>query len=439
MTTLLTVEEGRLLSVIDESQTDSPTDADSASRSKLRLGTFSSLRHRNFRYLFASTFMASGGNWIQQITISWLAWDMTDSALMVGIITASRGLPSLITSPLGGVLSDRMDRRQLILIIQLTLGILALGFAFLVASGHLQIWHLFLFTFISGAGWTMNNPVRQSLVPDTVPKSDLMNAVALNSSAFQLFRIIGVVIGGQLIAFTGPSTNFMIQGIAYMFMAVLILQIHVPKRDNHVSQQESMFENFKGGVSYVRGEPTTLALILLGMIPALFVMPFINTLIPVFNDEVLNNGPKGLGNLMAMYAVGAMLGTFLLASLQNFQHKGQLLIGAAIASGFTLVAFGYTNWMPLSMFVLFLSGAAHMIYMATNNTLIQLTTPPEYRGRVLSLFFLDHALTPLGALFAGFLAWQYGSPFAFTVGGTIATSVVIMMAVRFRALRETKA
>lgn len=439
VTTFVTVEERSQPSVINEPQVDSPTDAESPSNSKFRLSTFSSLRHRNYRYLFASTLMASGGNWIQQITIAWLAWDMTDSALIVGAVTASRGLPSLITSPLGGVLSDRMDRRQLILMIQVILGALAVGFALLVASGNLQIWHLFVFTFVSGAGWTMNNPVRQSLVPDTVPREDLMNAVALNSAAFQLFRIIGVVLGGQLIAFTGPSTNFMIQGIAYVFMAVLILQIHVPKRDNRVSRQESMLENFKGGVNYVRGEQTTLALILLGMVPALFVMPFINALIPVFNDEVLGNGPKGLGNLMAMYAVGAMLGTFVLATLQNFRHKGQLLIGAAIASGFTLIVFGYTNWMPMSMFVLFLSGAAHMMYMATNNTLIQLTTPPEFRGRVLSLFFLDHALTPLGSLFAGFLAWQYGSPFAFAVGGTIASSMVIVMAFRFRALRETTA
>ena len=114
-------------------------------------------------------------------------------------------------------------------------------------------------------------------------------------------------------------------------------------------------------------------------------------------------------------------------------------MGAAVASGVTLVALSYTTWMPLSMFVLFLSGAAHMIYMATNNTLIQLTTPAEYRGRVLSLFFLDHALTPLGSIFAGYLAWQYGSPFAFAVGGTIAASMVVVMAVRFRVLRETTA
>ena len=425
--------------MIDEPLTDSFTATKPESPSKFRLSTFSSLRHRNYRYLFASTFMASGGNWIQQLTLSWLAWDMTDSALIVGAVTASRGLPSLITSPLGGVLSDRMDRRQLILMIQVVLGVLALGFAFLVGSGHLQVWHLFVFTFISGAGWTMNNPVRQSLVPDTVPRENLMNAVALNSAAFQLFRIIGVVLGGYLIEFTGPSTNFMIQGIAYIFMAVLILQIRVPKRDTRASKQESILGNFKGGVNYVRSQEVTLALILLGMVPALFVMPFINALIPVFNDEVLGNGAKGLGNLMAMYAVGAMVGTFILASLQNFRHKGQLLVGAAIVSGFTLIVFGYTTWMPMSMFVLFLSGAAHMMYMATNNTLIQLTTPQEFRGRVLSLFFLDHALTPLGALFAGFLAWQYGSPFAFAVGGTIASSMVIVMAFKFRALRESSA
>jgi len=331
-----------------------------------------------------------------------------------------------------------MDRRQLILVIQVVLGVLALGFAFLVSSGHLQVWHLFVFTFISGAGWTMNNPVRQSLVPDTVPREDLMNAVALNSAAFQLFRIIGVVLGGWLIAFTGPSTNFMIQGIAYIFMAALILQIHVPKRDYLESKKESLLENFKGGVNYVRSQEITLALILLGMVPALFVMPFINALLPVFNDEVLGNGPEGFGLLMGMYAAGAMLGTFVLASLQNFPHKGKLLVGAAIASGITLVALAFTSWGPLSMFVLFLSGAAHMMYMATNNTLIQLNTPPEFRGRVLSLFFLDHALTPLGSLFAGYIAWQYGSPVAFFVGGTIASSMVIFMAFKFRALRGTR-
>ncbi|SVB19853.1 uncharacterized protein METZ01_LOCUS172707, partial [marine metagenome] len=144
VTTLFIVDERQRSSVIDESQTNFSPIQGPESSSKLRLSTFSSLRHRNYRYLFASTLMASGGNWIQQITLSWLAWDLSGSALIVGAVTACRGLPSLIASPLGGVLSDRVERIQLILVIQLTLGLLALGFALVVGSGHLEIWHLFV-------------------------------------------------------------------------------------------------------------------------------------------------------------------------------------------------------------------------------------------------------------------------------------------------------
>ena len=137
VTTLFIVEERQRSSVIDEPQTNFSTTGEPESSSRFHLNTFSSLRHRNYRYLFASTLMASGGNWIQQITLSWLAWDLSGSALIVGAVTACRGLPSLVASPLGGVLSDRVERLRLILVIQLTLGLLALGFALIVASGHL--------------------------------------------------------------------------------------------------------------------------------------------------------------------------------------------------------------------------------------------------------------------------------------------------------------
>ena len=405
------------------------------------LRTFSSLRYRTYRYLWGSTLFSSAGNWIQQVTLGWLAYDLTGSAFLVGTLHGLRALPFLLVGPVGGVIADRTDRRKLLLGNQLFLALLALGFAVLVVSGHLEVWHLFVFTFLSGAGWAFNNPVRQALVANSVPRSELMNAIALNSVAFNINRVLGPAAGGVLIAFFGPGTNFFIQAACYVGVFLMVLPIRVPQEGLaalHGRHGASLGSSLVAGLRYVAREETTLALILVALIPSLFIMPFISGLMPVFSEEVLGAGPSGLGLLLSFFGLGALVGVLGLASLGTVQRRGLVLLGAAMAAALGMLLFSQTRWLPLSLLTLMLVGGAHMVYMATNNTILQTITPDEYRGRVMSIYMLDHGLVPLGGLLAGTLAQFYGSPLAILAGGLVTVTLVLLVPLRFKALVRLK-
>ncbi len=412
-----------------------PPSSVAAHRRDFRFQTFASLKYRNFRFLWGGTLFSSAGNWIQQVTLGWLMYDMTENAFLVGTLLGARALPFLLVGPIAGVIADRMDRRRVLLANQFFLGFIAIGFAVVVASGLVQVWHLFVFTLLSGAGWAFNNPVRQALVANSVPARDLVNAIALNSMGFNITRVLGPAFGGLLIAFFGPATNFFIQAVCYMGVALMVFPINIPKHDVSSSKGAPILSNLAEGLRYVSKEPTILGLILVALIPALFIMPFVSGLMPVFSEEVLHAGPEGLGLLLSALGVGGLTGALVLATIRNVGRRGILLLGAAMSAGLLMILFSRTTWMPLSLACLVGVGTAHMAYMTTTNIVIQTITPDKFRGRVMSLYHLDFGLVPLGGLIAGTIAQFYGSPAAVLIGGGITTLLILLVAVKFRAIR----
>ena len=400
-----------------------------------QLRTFASFRYPNYRLLWTSTLMASAGNWVQQVTIGWLTFHLTQDALTTGSVLGLRGVPFLIAGPLGGVLADRMDRRKLLMATQIYLAALGAVFALLVWSDQLAVWHLYAFTFLFGAGWAMNNPLRQAMVANSVDREHMMNAIALNSAAFQITRIIGPAIGGLLIAAVGPSTNFIIQAVAFTLVAALVWPLRIPQEDYSRSARQSFLTNFREGVAYAVRTPVILALILLGMIPSLFLMSFVNGVMPVFAAEVLENPDRGLGFLLSAFGVGALIGTVSLASIGNARRKGLMLLAAAIGAALSTMLFATTSTLASAMAVITVMGAMHMFYMATNNTLIQTIVPDTLRGRVLSLFMLDFALTSIGAAMAGAIVREYGISTGFLFGGACALVLFIVVGLLFKELR----
>ena len=414
---------------------ETPVERQALHRRFTQLRTFSSFKYPNYRLLWASTLVASAGNWVQQVTIGWLAYDLTGDALLTGTVAGVRGIPFLIAGPISGVLSDRMDRRKLLMVTQAYLALLGLVFALLVSSPYLRVEHLFVFTFMFGAGWAMNNPIRQALVANSVDRVDMMNAIALNSAAFQITRIIGPAIGGILIALVGPSTNFFIQAASFSGVFVLVWPMRIPQSDFSASKGQSFLTNFREGVAYAVHTPVILALIMMGMIPSLFLMSFINGVMPVFAAEVLDNPDRGLGFLLSAFGVGALIGTVALASLGNVRRKGLMVLVAAMGAALTTMLFSTTSTLTASMVVMVVMGAMHMFYMASNNTLIQSIVPDTLRGRVLSLFMLDFALTSIGAAMAGAIVREFGIAQGFLFGGTCALALFIVVAVVFKQLR----
>jgi len=388
--------------------------------------TFASLRHRNYRLLWFGTLFSSTGLWIQQISLGWLTYQLTGSPFLLGVVNGLRSLPLLLLGPFGGVAADRVRPKLLMMSTQLFLMTITAVFATLVATGHAHLWNIILFSLLTGVGWAFNMPVRQSTVPHLVPRSDLMNAIALNSALFNITRIVGPSAAGLLIAGIGIAGNFYLQAAAYVGVAAMVLQMNFPPIPR-ASQEESPVRHLVEGAGYVWRHPTLRAQISLALIPVVVGMPYVS-LLPIFAEDVLDVGPTGFGLLAGAAGVGALVGTLTIATIGNVERKGLLLFCALAALGTSLFFFAQSHSFLLSLALLVLVGGFQMTYMATNQTLLQMTSPDEFRGRIMGLYMLNQGLLPLGSLFAGALADATSAPFAVSVMGG---SVLVLSLIAF--------
>jgi MFS transporter, DHA1 family, staphyloferrin A biosynthesis exporter len=397
--------------------------------------TFASLRHADFRYLWTGTVMMAAGQWVQQVTLGWLIYDLTGNSVLLGALNGLRALPFLVTGPMAGVAADRMDRRKLLLATQWVLTATAILFGALVASPYLQVYHIFAFTLITGVAWTITEPVRMSLIPSAVPKAELANAVALNSGGFNMMKVIGPALGGALIAWFGAAENFFVQGVAYAGVVLMIYRMNVPPQRAE-AKHTSAIANLKEGFAYVWSTPAVLALMTLAYVPRIFAVPY-QTLMPVFQKDVLRIGPEGLGMLMAAPGVGAVIAILTIATLgSRFQRQGRFLVGSIIVLGAAIILFSQITWFPLALVTLVVVGMFQMFFLASTATMLQLIVPDELRGRVLSLYMLDRGFMPLGALFAGTSAHFLGAPTTVAMMGAIVIVLTCLVAWRIPAIRK---
>jgi MFS family permease len=377
----------------------------------------------------------SAGQWIQQVTLGWLLYDLTGSSVLLGLLNGLRALPFLIASPIAGVAADRMDRKKLILVTQYVLVATTIAMGVLVGAGFLQVWHLFVFTVITGITWAFVDPVRQTLVPALVPREDLMNAVALNSAAFNLTKIIGPSLGGALIVVSGATGNFFVQSLAYLGVLASVYWMTIPPTPTEARQSSAM-ANLKEGLLYVWSNPSVFALMATALVPRIFAVPY-QTLMPVFQKDVLKVGPEGLGMLLAAPGLGAMLAGLMLATLANrVRRQGVLLLVSLVSLGVVMILFSQTTSFPLAILALVAFGGCQVFYMATTNTMLQVIVPDHLRGRVMSIYALDRGLMPVGALIAGISAHVIGAPATVSYMGLVVVLLAILVAWRAPVVRD---
>jgi MFS family permease len=400
-----------------------------------RFKTFASLRHRDYRLLWLGTVVMATGQWLQQVVLSWIVFDMTGSAFLLGLINGVRFLPFLFTSLIGGVLADRMDRRRLMLWTQWYIFAVTLIMGVLFLSGRVAVWHLFVFTFVSGAGWSLTMPVRQSIVPALVPRAELLNAVALSSAAFNITRTVGPAIGGFLLAAIGAGGTFLVQAVLYLVVVAMIAAMKVPPvaapaSGRTMSAWGSMVEGFR----YIRATPIVGTLLVLGLVPMLLGMPY-QTLLPIFAADIYDIGPGGLGILIGFAGLGSFIATLVVASAGDFRHKGLAQLLALGALGVTLVLYSQIAWLPLALLVLVGVGAAQMGYSTLNQTQLQTITTDAMRGRVQSVYMLNVGLVPAGSFAAGAIAAIIGAPATVAMMGVLIAAVATFAIVRVKSLR----
>ena len=379
----------------------------------------------------------SAGQWIQQVTLGWLTYDLTGSSILLGVLNGVRALPFLIVGPSAGVAADRMDRRRLLLGIQVLLLVSAVMMGVIVSSGGIALWHIFAFSVITATLWSVNQPLRQTLVANVVPRHDLMNAVALNSLGFNMTKVVGPALGGILIAAFGPGGNFYVQAVAYIGVLAAIFAMRPPPQIAP-AEQASAFADLKEGLAYVRSTPVVLALMISALVPNIFAMPY-QALMPVFQKDVLRVGPEALGLMLAAPGVGAVVAALILASIAaQVRRKGMLLLVALNLLGVSLISFSQITSLPLALVALAGVGACQILYAATTNTMLQIIVPDALRGRVTSIYMLDHGLSPIGALMAGVGAHLLGAPTTVAMMGAAVIVLAAGVAWRMPQLRAVE-
>jgi MFS family permease len=393
--------------------------------------TFESLSLTDYRLLWLGQLSTSMGQWMDQTARSWLVYSMTGSALQLGLVSAVRGAPLLIFGVVAGVAADRYGRKAQLVIAQVVNAILNIILAMLILTGHVQVWHIYVTGFLAGTVQAFQQPARQVLINDLVKGKHLLNAIALNSAAFNVSRSLGPAICGVLISAFGVDISYFIQAALYAFATVWTIQIRVPDhitpmRSLQEPTEQSFFSSAKEGFSYIVSNRLILALMVLGLGPMFLGMPYTG-LMPVFAVDVLHGNASTQGLLLTMVGIGALLGALTVASLGHNQGSGKLLVVGAAGFGLAIVLFSRSPVLGMAMVFTFLAGLSNAAYTSQDQTIIQTLTPSELRGRVLGIYFLNRGLMPVGSLIAGTLASFLGGPWAVTILG--ASCVVMVIAI----------
>jgi MFS family permease len=396
---------------------------------------FRSLGSRNFRLFFAGQGISLVGTWMQQVAMGWLIWRLTASPLALGAVGFATQLPTLVLSPLGGVLADRHPRHRIVLVAQLGGMLQAAVLAALVLTGAVQVWHLLALALALGVVTGFDVPARQALFVELVGKGALANAIALNATLFNAARLVGPAIAGFLVAAVGEGPVFALNAVTYVAVIASLLALRLPARRREPAQGD-VLANLRAGLRYALGfAPIRAALAVLAFV-SLVGMPY-SVLMPVFAGEVLGGGARALGLLMASAGTGALAGALYLASRTSVVGLGRVIVLAAAAFGAGLLAFSLSRSLPLSCALLLVVGFGVMVFTASINTVLQTVVEEDKRGRVISLYVMAFmGMGTFGTLAAGALASRVGAPATVAAGGAAVLLAAAWFARRLPVLRR---
>ena len=415
------VPPATLSSILEEEKQEFARPASRESRLALAVRA---LRHRNFQLFFAGQLISLIGTWMQTVAQSWLVYRMTGSAFLLGAVGFAGQIPVFIMAPVGGIVADRHNRQRVVIGTQTVSMILAAILAALTLSHQVQVWQILVLAAGLGAVNAFDIPARQSFLIDMVGREDLMNAIALNSSMFNGARIIGPAVAGILVASIGEGWCFFANSVSYIAVIAGLLMMRI-KRPARLATEGSPLENIVEGFAYARNTgPIRAILLLLGLVS--FVgMPYA-VLMPVFADQILHGGARGLGILMGATGVGALLGAASLAARVGVRGLGKLIGFCAGGFGLSLILFSFSKIFWLSTLLLLPVGFFMMVQMASSNTLIQSMVPDQLRGRILAVYsMMFMGMAPFGALSAGAVANRLGAPWTVALGGAACVAAAI--------------
>ncbi len=396
---------------------------------------FSSLKNRNYRLLWIGSVISHIGDDMQIVAVSWLVLLITDSPYLMGIATLFQGLPRLLSGLIGGIIADRVNRRRLLVIYQAIEMLLTFFFAFLVLSGKIQFWQILILLPIFGFLMTVYTTCRQAYVFDLVGKEELMNALALHSTGTNLAKIIGPSLAGILIGVWGVGWCLFINGLSFIPILISFFMMHPPAYFKRGLYSSGIFQDLRETFVYLKGDKTILFMIVSAFSLRVFALN-IQVILPLIAQYVLKVGASGFGFLVSAQGVGAVVGGLFLAGLGDFKAKGYFFLLSFMAYGFLLILFSFSSWFFLSLFILFLAGIVEMFSKTINQTLVQLLSPDELRGRIIGVYMLDQGMKPLGGFLMGAGASLLGAPLTSALGAGICLFVALSLLFRSPRIRE---
>jgi MFS family permease len=400
---------------------------------------FRALRHRNFRLFFGGQLTSLIGTWMQTVAQAWLVLKLTNSPLMLGLVTFARFAPMLVVALFAGVIVDHVDRRRLLILSQSLLMLSAFILAALTWTGVVRVEHVIILAAFNGLVGAFDAPGRQSFVVEMVGIEDLPNAIALNSLIFNGARAIGPAVAGVLIAWTGIAMCFFLNGVSFLAVIWSLFAMDLPRKAAQ-SMGASMLRRLHEGLAYVWGHRPSFYLLLIGGICNGFGVQY-TVLLPVFARNILHGDAGAYGMLMGAQGAGAVVGAVILASRSatTGSQRQNLMVGLLVA-GVGILVFGMSRDMRLSLVAQTIIGAALINYMASTNTLLQMFVSDELRGRVMSLYTISFiGAAPLGALEVGFIGEHLSPEFAVEICGAIALLCGLFMLTRMRTIAQARA
>ncbi len=373
---------------------------------------------------------------MQSLAQSWLVYRLTGSSVLLGSVGFAGQIPVLLLSVIGGTVADRYSRHKIVIGTQSSAMLLAFILSGLTLTGVVQVWHIFVLASLLGVVNAFDIPARQAFLVEMVGKEDLMNAIALNSSMFNGARVIGPAVAGILVATIGEGWCFFSNGVSYIavIIGLSLMKLTPPERS---LGSGSALSNILEGFRFIRHAPAIRALLLLLGLTSLVGMPYA-VLMPIFADQILHGGARGLGTLMGATGLGALSGALLLASRSGVHGLGRWAGYSCAGFGLSLILFSLSRTFWLSVLLVVPVGLGMMVQMASSNTLIQTMVPDKLRGRVMAVYsMMFMGMAPLGSILAGLVADKLGAPRTVLMGAVVCVGGALVFLKRMPQLRAS--
>lgn len=384
----------------------------------VRQGGFAAMRDPFFAKYISAYALSMTGMMVRMTAMGYLVYDLTGDPFKLGLMSFAQVAPEIVFGPLAAAVMDRVDRRKLLIIIQVIYIIGMLSLVALLATDVIEYWHLLVIGMMLGTAASFDWPARMALVPTLVERPLLSSAVAINAASFNGARVVGPSLGGWLIGILGVAWCFGLYAVALLpFIAMLVV---MPRNRRPVVRHTgvSAWSDLREGYRYIWEHREIRAMLSVDIVPIMLGMSYV-TMAPAIAEDVLHMGSEGLGYLLSGNGVGMLAGTLLVARMSGMRHRGMVVTIGAGLFGIALIAFGLSSTVATSIGLIVIVGLIYGIYSTMNDTLIQTTVDDEYRGRVSATYSMIWGLSPVGGLIAGSLANVVGVQWAVAICGML--------------------